>query len=272
MDPSFLLALEKISNLKTVFYGKYDQHGKPLVGIPTWGNWIAGDRQANKIQKLDEIIDLGRPTIILPSQNEIKTNVRFKTNYLVYPDGIENAKKINNKTMAFFKDSPSGGISSRFKRDLRRYWKHFFDNKGTIKNIQEIDYKETARIYIKLHTARWKKSPKASKDLEMVMKELKPFLFGSVLYMDEEPVSIQIIYRVDNTKYSYFEYINSGVDMSKSSNKINLGNLLIDLNTREAEKISTNLGTELVYSFGLFSDPYKERWCKHIDTYKLGLI
>ena len=271
MDPTFILKLEEIANIKTTYYAKYINN-KPTFAIPTWGDYLAGDRKALKKTGLSRYVDLGRPTIIIPSDNKNPFSCKFKTNYLIKSTLVNNATTIKNRYIALFKGNDKDGISTKFKRDLRRYWKHFEKNNGTIKNIQQLHTSEISIIFRNLHKKRWGVYPPANYYLEETFKTLKEFLFGYILYLDNCPVSIQITYLSQNKLYTNVEYINSGMDIIKSTNNINLGNLLIDLNTSRAEKISQKNKTELIYSFGLYNVPYKERWCNGENLHKVGIL
>ena len=120
MDPSFLLKLDEICNINTKFFALFDNEGIPTCAFPVWGDFIAGDRKSLKRTNLNKFIDLGRPSIIIPSSEKIDTKIRFKTNYLLNSNSIKNAKMIPNRYLALYKDYKTEGITSRFRRDLRR--------------------------------------------------------------------------------------------------------------------------------------------------------
>jgi len=269
MDPDFIICLYEF-NIKKIKFFALKRDGLYICAIPVCGNYIVGDRKFLKYSKLHNFVDFGRPSIIIPHKYNEDIKIQFKTSYLIKPSNITNAKPIRNRYLALFKDNSTQGITNRFKRDLRRYWKHFYKNNGTIKNISDYNAKDLSSIFRKLHFKRWGYLPPMNEHLELSFNILQKYLFGHILLIDNIPVSIQIIYTNKNHLYTNFEYINSGVDLEKSSNNINLGHLLIDLNTSNAEEISFQNNTNLIYSFGLHNVPYKDRWCKKYQLYKLG--
>lgn len=265
-DINFIQALEELANFKVKFYAKFIKN-EPVFAVATYKDYIFGDRKSLKLTRLNRHIDLGRPAIMSVSNDEFKC--KFKSHYILENNNFLNAKKIPNRSLALLKQD---GISSKFQRDLRRYWKHFYNESGNIKKINDFDSKEISEIFIKLHFERWQQKPMASESLEKSFKMLRNFLFGNVLFLKNEPVCIQIIYKTTNAKYTSLEYINGGMHTQKSKNNINLGNLLIDLNTNEAREIAKQTNTKLLYSFGLYNVEYKKRWCDEIALYKSGLL
>lgn len=88
---------------------------------------------------------------------------------------------------------------------------------------------------------------------------------GSLIYLDDAPVAIQILYRVESPQWLSVEYINGGVD--PQSRAFSPGSVLSFVNTQAAWDEARALGKALRYSFGRADREYKDRWCHRHPSY-----
>ena len=90
---------------------------------------------------------------------------------------------------------------------------------------------------------------------------------GSLIYLGEQPLAIQILYRVESPGWISVEYINGGVD--PQSRDYSPGSVLSFVNTQNAWAEARALGKPLRYSFGRADREYKDRWCNRAPVYQV---
>jgi len=71
---------------------------------------------------------------------------------------------------------------------------------------------EQAAMYAELFQRRWNFEAPGKAHLHEVFELLREFMTGSVVFLDEQPIAIQVLYRVESPKWVSVEYINGGVD------------------------------------------------------------
>ena len=89
---------------------------------------------------------------------------------------------------------------------------------------------------------------------------------GSLLLRDEQPIAIQILYRVEAPKWISLEYVNGGVDPRSSDHSP--GSVLTFVNAQAARAEALAAGKPLRYSFGRNDGGYKDRWCHRAPVYQ----
>ena len=90
---------------------------------------------------------------------------------------------------------------------------------------------------------------------------------GSVVLLDEQPIAIQVLYRVESPKWVSVEYINGGVDPLQRD--FSPGSVLSFVNTQAAWAEARALGKPLRYSFGRADREYKDRWCNRVSVFQV---
>ncbi|MNN74323.1 Mig-14 [compost metagenome] len=90
---------------------------------------------------------------------------------------------------------------------------------------------------------------------------------GSLVYLDNAPVAIQILYRIEAPQWVSLEYINGGVDPQQR--EFSPGSVLSFVNTQAAWAEARVLGKPLRYSFGRADREYKDRWCHRVPVYQV---
>ena len=96
---------------------------------------------------------------------------------------------------------------------------------------------------------------------------LREFMTGSVVYLHDQPVAIQILYRVEAPSWVSVEYINGGVDPQQR--EFSPGSVLSFVNTQTAWEEARALGKPLRYSFGRADREYKDRWCHRVPVFQV---
>src|SRR5690606_19397996 len=119
---------------------------------------------------------------------------------------------------------------------------------GVIRPMLGLSAEEQARIYADLFLRRWSVEATGRKHLAEVFALLREFMTGSLVYLNDEPVAIQVLYRVEAPRWVSLEYINGGVDPQQR--EFSPGSVLSYVNTQNAWAEARALGKPLRYSFG----------------------
>ena len=99
-----------------------------------------------------------------------------------------------------------------------------------------------------------------------MFERLREFMTGSLIYVNDEPVAIQVLYRVEAPRWVSLEYINGGVDPQQR--EFSPGSVLSFLNTQAAWEDAQARNKPLRFSFGRADREYKDRWCNPVPVFQ----
>jgi len=157
--------------------------------------------------------------------------------------------------------------SKKFRYNQRREQRLLEEAGGVIRPMLELTAQEQARIYGDLFQRRWGFEATGKDHLAEVFGLLREFMTGSLIYLNDEPVAIQVLYRVEAPQWVSLEYINGGVDPQQR--EFSPGSVLSFVNTQHEWEQARALGKPLRYSFGRADREYKDRWCNRVPVYQV---
>ena len=96
---------------------------------------------------------------------------------------------------------------------------------------------------------------------------LRDLLIGSVVFLNDAPIAIQLVYRAESPQWISVEYVNGGVD--PETRDFSPGSVLSFLNTQSAWEDARHLGKALRFSFGRADREYKDRWCNPVPVFQV---
>ena len=242
-------------------------HGdEPVGAIATWGRFLALSRLALRHYRKKEAFDLGNAEVILPFAPEARIPLRFSMKYVsqCHEPGIPTLRQ--QKESIALARAPEE-YSKKFLYNQRRELRLFQEQGGVIRSILEFSPEEIAAHYVRLFTLRWGFAPRAQQTLPQVLRLLRPFMTGSVLQMYEQPIALQLLYRVESPNWISVEYINGGVDTTFQ--KWSPGSILSFLNTQAAWEEARAADKPLRFSFGRVDRDYKMRWCRAVPVFQI---
>jgi len=239
--------------------------GRPGAAIATWGRFLALSRKALKAYGKKGVFDLGNAEVVIPCSPSTSFPLRFRMPYLseLHVGQIGNLK-CQKESIALARRPED--YSSKFLYNQRRELRMFEEKGGLSMPVAQFGAGEIARIYASLFFRRWNFEVPGKAHLAEVFECLKTFMTGSVLFMHDEPVAIQILYQVESPKWISVEYINGGV--APDFHKLSPGSILTYLNTQAAWAKATQANKQLRYSFGRVDREYKMRWCDAHPVFK----
>ena len=98
------------------------------------------------------------------------------------------------------------------------------------------------------------------------IERLRSLLIGSVVFLNDAPIAIQLVYRVDAPDWISVEYVNGGVD--PETREFSPGSVLSFLNTQAAWEDARARNKPLRFSFGRSDREYKDRWCNPVPVFQ----
>jgi len=240
--------------------------GELQAAIPTWGRYLALSKEVLKQQGKRGLFDLGNAEIILPLANSARVPLRHKVRYL----SALSAEQVVDR-----REQPEGlalarepeEYSKKFRYNQRREQRLLEEAGGVVRPMLELSATEQALIYADLFQRRWGFEATGKAHLTEVFSLMRDFMTGSLIYLNDQPVAIQVLYRVEAPQWVSLEYINGGVDPQNRA--FSPGSVLSFINTQAAWSEARALGKPLRYSFGRADREYKDRWCNRVSVYQV---
>ncbi|ATH83836.1 antimicrobial resistance protein Mig-14 [Pseudomonas sp. KHPS1] len=240
--------------------------GQLQAAMPTWGRHLALSKDVLKQQGRRGLFDLGNAEVILPIAQGVKVAVQHRMRYV---------SELNAAQISSLREQPEGlalarepeQYSKKFRYNQRREQRLLEEAGGVIRPMLELTAQEQARIYADLFQRRWGFEATGKAHLAEVFTRLRDFMTGSLIYLNDEPVAIQVLYRVEAPRWVSLEYINGGVDPQQR--EFSPGSVLSFVNTQSEWEQARALGKPLRYSFGRADREYKDRWCHRVPVYQV---
>ncbi|WAJ38174.1 GNAT family N-acetyltransferase [Pseudomonas sp. GOM7] len=263
--PEVVARLADLAAIPVRYLG-WQVDGELQAAIPTWGRHLALSKDVLKQQGKRGLFDLGNAEIILPLSAEVRVPLRHRARYL---------SELNAAQLMGTREQPEGlalarepeQYSKKFRYNQRREQRLLEEVGGVIRPMLELAPEEQARIYADLFQRRWGFEATGKAYLAEVFGRLREFMTGSLIYLNDEPVAIQVLYRVEAPQWISLEYINGGVDPQQR--EFSPGSVLSFVNTQSEWAHARALGKPLRYSFGRADREYKDRWCNRVPVYQV---
>jgi hypothetical protein len=138
---------------------------------------------------------------------------------------------------------------------------------GVVRPVADFTSAELADMYCDLFQRRWGFAATGAERMGEVIELLRELLIGSVIFLNDAPIAIQLVYRVEAPEWISVEYINGGVD--PQTRDFSPGSVLSFLNTQSAWEHARALGKPLRFSFGRADREYKDRWCNPVPVFQV---
>ncbi|MBX9753989.1 MAG: antimicrobial resistance protein Mig-14 [Pseudomonadaceae bacterium] len=242
------------------------ENGELQAALPTWGRHLALSKDVLKQQGKRGLFDLGNAEIILPIAPDVSLPLRHRARY-VSPLHAEQFNTLTEQPEGLALAREPEQYSKKFRYNQRREQRLLEEAGGVIRPMAALTAAEQAIIYADLFQRRWGFAATGEAHLAEVFGLLREFMTGSLIYLSDEPVAIQVLYRVEAPQWISLEYINGGVD--PTSREFSPGSVLSFVNTQTAWEEARALGKPLRYSFGRADREYKDRWCNRLPVYQV---
>ncbi|AZD52407.1 antimicrobial resistance protein Mig-14 [Pseudomonas chlororaphis] len=260
------LVVERLANLAgiPVRYLAWEQAGELQAAIPTWGRDLALSKDVLKRRGKKGLFDLGNAELILPAAPETQAPLRHRGRYLsALNQGRFSTLKPQAEQLAMARTPEE--LSKKFRYNQRRELRLLEEAGGVVRPVGEFSSQELAAIYCDLFQRRWGFPATGAERMAEVIELLRELLIGSVIFLNDAPIAIQLVYRVEAPQWISVEYINGGVD--PETREFSPGSVLSFLNTQSAWEQARAIDKPLRFSFGRADREYKDRWCNPVPVF-----
>jgi hypothetical protein len=262
------MVIERLAGLAQipVRYLGWERDGEIKAAIPTWGRSLALSKDVLKQQGKKGLFDLGNAELILPVAADVSVPVRHRGRYLsALNEGRVSTFKAQAESLAMARTPEE--LSKKFRYNQRRELRLLEEAGGVVRPVTDFTSVELARIYCDLFQRRWGFAATGAERMAEVVELLRELLIGSVVFLNDAPIAIQLVYRVEAPEWISVEYVNGGVD--PETRDFSPGSVLSFLNTQSAWEDARNLGKPLRFSFGRADREYKDRWCNPVPVFQV---
>ncbi|TKK33730.1 GNAT family N-acetyltransferase [Pseudomonas sp. CFBP13528] len=260
--------IERLAGLAQipVRYLAWEQGGELKGAIATWGRDLALSKDVLKRTGKKGLFDLGNAEIILPIAADAQVPLRHRGRYLsALNQGRVSTLKPQAEQLAMARTPED--LSKKFRYNQRRELRLLEEAGGVARPVSEFSGAQLAAIYCDLFQRRWGFPATGAVRLAEVLELLKAFLIGSVLFLNDAPIAVQVVYRVQAPEWISVEYVNGGVD--PETRAFSPGSVLSFLNTQSAWEHARAQDLPLRFSFGRADREYKERWCNPVPVFSV---
>lgn len=263
--PLVVARLSEFSGIP-VRYLAWEQGGEVKAAIATWGRSLALSKDELKRHGKKGLFDLGNAELILPVAKEVQVPVRHQARYVsALNEGRISTLKSQTESLAMARTPEE--LSKKFRYNQRRELRLLEEAGGTVRPVSEFSNAELASMYCDLFQRRWGFEATGARHKAQVIELLRDLLIGSVVFLNDAPIAIQLVYRVEAPQWVSIEYVNGGVD--PETRDFSPGSVLSFVNTQSAWEDARALGKVLRFSFGRADREYKDRWCNPVPVFQL---
>ncbi|EIK62452.1 GNAT family N-acetyltransferase [Pseudomonas lactis] len=263
--PQVIERLASLAQIPVRYLG-WEQGGELKGAIATWGRDLALSKDVLKRSGKKGLFDLGNAEIILPIAADAQVPLRHRARYLsTLNEGRVSTLKPQAEQLAMARTPED--LSKKFRYNQRRELRLLEEAGGVVRAVSEFSSVELAAIYCDLFQRRWGFPAAGAARLAEVLELLKEFLFGSVLFLNDAPIAVQLVYQVQSNEWFSAEYVNGGVD--PETRAFSPGSVLSFLNTQSAWEQARAANKSLRFSFGRSDREYKERWCNPVPVFSV---
>lgn len=262
--PRVVEQLAELAQIPVRYLG-WLQDGELKAAIPTWGRHLALSKDVLKRAGKKGLFDLGNAEIILPAAADASAPLRHAARYLSeLNQGRFTGLKAQTEQLAMARAHED--LSKKFRYNQRRELRLLEEAGGVVRPISDFDASQIAAMYRDLFQRRWGFPATGAERLAEVLERLRELLIGSVLLLDDKPIAIQLVYRVEAPEWISVEYVNGGVDPETKA--FSPGSVLSFLNTQAAWEDARARNKPLRFSFGRADREYKDRWCNPVPVFQ----
>nr|BFD39269.1 antimicrobial resistance protein Mig-14 [Pseudomonas sp. FFPRI_1] len=262
------LVVEQLADLAQipVRYLAWEHNGQLQAAIATWGRDLALSKDVLKRAGKKGLFDIGNAELILPAAADAQAPLRHRGRYLsALNQGRFGTLKPQAEQLAMARTPEE--LSKKFRYNQRRELRLLEEAGGVVRGVGDFTSAELAAIYCDLFQRRWGFAATGAERMAEVLERLRELLIGSVIFLNDAPIAVQLIYRVEAPEWISVEYVNGGVD--PETREFSPGSVLSFLNTQSAWEQARALNKPLRFSFGRADREYKDRWCNPVPVFQV---
>jgi len=207
--------------------------------------------------------DIGQPEILIPilsGSPPFHLNCFSPVTSPLHRGNVRSFRNISLRKISIAK-SLSGQRSQKVEKSLAT-------ENGTLLFAPDLHPHDFADIYTSLHAARWGLSADDLTHVTQQIVSLYKYVQGGVLLFNGEPVAALLAFAVSCKSILYFDFVNSGVKLKKTS-RASAGTILLLKCISRAQELAGSEGKVLRFSLGYEygDESYKRQWGVAEDTF-----
>ncbi|KTC41729.1 acetyltransferase [Pseudomonas sp. ABAC61] len=249
-----------------VRYLAWERDGQVQAAIATWGRDLALSKDVLKRAGKKGLFDIGNAELILPAAADTQAPLRHRGRYLSALNEGRFAQLRPQAEQLAMARTPEE-LSKKFRYNQRRELRLLEEAGGVVRPVSDFTSPELAAIYCDLFQRRWGFAATGAERMPEVLERLRELLIGSVIFLNDAPIAVQLVYRVEAPQWISVEYVNGGVD--PQTREFSPGSVLSFLNTQSAWEQARALDKPLRFSFGRADREYKDRWCNPVPVFQV---
>ncbi|KGD72123.1 hypothetical protein HA49_15245 [Tatumella morbirosei] len=160
--------------------------------------------------------------------------------------------------------------SSKTEKNRRNEYNRFLRAGGRCCDLSQYSTEELADFYIFLFRSRFtdKLECYSRENLITIIRAMKKMVFGHILFIENEPCAMDLIFMAESDSIAYFDVPNGGINMKYTD--LSPGSLLMWKNITSAREYCAITGKEMRFSMGSLGKnwTYKLRWADALKTGK----
>lgn len=238
--------------------GRYDRDGRLVAAYPSLYGQLFPNTLHKRLlgKRFQRVGDIGQPEGLFPVRRDgprlrLYCLSPVTSGLLANRVGAVTRRALRKLVIAKHTDH------TRDSRKLRS----FLANGGCAVRAEEIDRREFADVYVRLHCARWNYPPDDFRHVRQQIIALYEHVHGTLLLDRGEPVGAHFCLKHVGGTLFHVESVNIGVK-PHSHDDPPYGSLLLLASLRSAEQLAAELGKTLRWNYGYWygQGDYKSRW------------
>lgn len=242
---------------KPKIVGRFDREGRLFAAYPVLGRMVFPNSLHKKLlgKKAKLLGDIGQPETLLPvlhKRRPLFLGYLSPTTSGLLKGVVNGLAGLSIKKIAIAKETKH--------RTVLQAEKTFLNKGGKIVFTEELDKQDFIDVYCKLYSERWRYSMKDMCYVRSQIRELYTNVLGGIVFMNQEPMAVQLCYECQGKGLYYVDYISIGV--KEKNQKFSYGSIMMLAMLSKARAKARELGKQLRFSFGYYygEKDYKKLW------------
>ncbi len=249
---------------KPTIVGRYDREGRLIAAFPSYLMQVfPNSAQKPLLRDFFRSVEIGQPEALFPvfgDQFPVGLHRLSPTTSALLGGKVRSVAGRSLKAVAIAR--------TRRHKKLTLRQRAFFEQGGRAVFTSEIDRRDFADTYVRLHSLRWGYPPEQLSGVREQIVALYPHVFGLILELNGEPVAVQLCYKSVGQDLFYVDFVNAGVRLEKD-NTVSYGSVMMLTCLRRAEAEAAACSKRLRFSFGYYygDHTYKAVWAQPEATF-----
>ena len=262
MHPDVIRLFSSRSGQKASYYHK-EKNGRYVAAYALLDNKTVGvDEWKNFPLSYDEVLIPAKKNAVMAFPEKLNRLSHFnRSNFLNVNFSVARKNRV-----CFVKDL----FSAKTEKNRRNEFNRFIKSGGRCEDVRNFSPEELANIYTFLFESRFAGTVKghSKENICEMLKGLRSLLFGHVLFVNDEPCAIDLLFMAESESMVYVDVPNGGVNVKYSD--LSPGSLLMWRNIAAVREYCQRAGKEMRFSIGSLDKEwtYKLRWADARSTGK----